>query len=247
MKAMILAAGLGTRLRPLTEKIPKPLIPLAGKPLIVWNLLLLRQHGIKDVMINLHYLGQLIEQELGDGSQWGLCIRYSPEPVLLGTGGGIKNVESFFEGESLLILNGDTVIDLDLTKVMAEHSARGGVATMVLREDPEVDRWGVVETTADHRVVRINGRGRTSPPLESQLLRYMFAGVHIVDYRVLRHCPSGQPSSIIDGYVAELEQNSVVHGHLTTGYWSDIGTLERYTQAQGDFDAGRIDLLSRLV
>ena len=247
MKAMILAAGLGTRLRPLTEKIPKPLLPLAGQPLIVWNLLLLRQHGIKDVMINLHYLGHLIEQELGDGSEWGLGIRYSSEPVILGTGGGIKNIESFFEGESLLILNGDTVIDLNLTEVMAQHVARGGVATMVLREDPEVERWGVVETTADHQVRTINGRGWMAHNPESQLLRYMFAGVHVVDHRLLSHCPSGEPSSIIDGYVAELEHHSLVHGYVTTGYWSDIGTLERYTQAQGDFDAGRIDLLSRVV
>ena len=247
MKAMILAAGLGTRLRPLTEKIPKPLLPLAGQPLIVWNLLLLRQHGIKEVMINLHYLGHLIEQELGDGSSLGLCIRYSSEPVLLGTGGGIKNIESFFEGESLLVLNGDTVIDLDLSEVLSQHVARGGVATMVLREDPEVERWGVVEATADHRVMTINGQGKTSPHPESPLLRYMFAGVHVVDHELLRHCPSGQFSSIIDGYVAELEQNSLVHGYVAAGYWSDIGTLERYTQAQGDFEAGRIDLLSRLV
>ena len=247
MKAMILAAGLGTRLRPLTKKIPKPLLPLAGQPLIVWNLLLLRQHGIKDVMINLHYLGHLIEEELGDGSQWGLCIRYSSEPVILGTGGGIKNIESFFEGESLLVLNGDTVIDLDLTEVMAQHVARGGVATMVLREDPEVERWGVVETTADYLVRTINGRGWTAHNPESQFLRYMFAGVHIVNHRLLCHCPSGQPSSVIDAYVAELEQHSLVHGYVTAGYWSDIGTLERYTLAQGDFDAGRIELLSRLV
>ena len=130
---------------------------------------------------------------------------------------------------------------------MAQHAARDVVATMVLRDDPEVERWGVVETAADHRVMTINGRGWTSPNSDSRLLRYMFAGVHVLDHQLLRHCPSGQPSSIIDGYVAELEQNSLVHGYVTAGYWSDIGTLERYTQAQGDFEAGRIDLLSRLV
>ena len=96
MKAMILAAGLGTRLRPLTNTIPKPLLPVGGTPLIVWNLLLLKRHGFHQVVINLHHLGPLIEQALGDGSKFGLRIIYSREPVILGTGGGIKQVESLF-------------------------------------------------------------------------------------------------------------------------------------------------------
>lgn len=247
MKAMILAAGLGTRLRPLTEKIPKPLLPLAGKPLIVWNLLLLRRHGIKHVMINLHYLGHLIEQELGDGSQWDMCIQYSSEPVILGTGGGIKKVESFFETEPFVVLNGDTIVDLNVTDVVSHHVSQGCVATMVLREDPKPERWGVVETTADHRVMAINGRGWTAHHSNPHLLRYMFAGVHVIDSRLLRHCPSGQPSSIIDAYVAELERRSVVYGYVTTGYWSDIGTPDRYAQAQRDVEAGCISLSSRIV
>ncbi|HWC50736.1 MAG TPA: sugar phosphate nucleotidyltransferase, partial [Nitrospira sp.] len=90
MKAMILAAGLGTRLRPLTNAIPKPLLPIAGTPLIVWNLLLLKRHGFQDVIINLHHLGPMIEQALGNGSKYGMRIYYSHEPVILGTGGGIK-------------------------------------------------------------------------------------------------------------------------------------------------------------
>ena len=93
---MILAAGLGTRLRPLTNTIPKPLLPIAGTPLIVWNLLLLKRHGIHDVVINLHPLGPMIEQALGNGSRYGLKIYYSHEPVILGTGGGIKQAECHF-------------------------------------------------------------------------------------------------------------------------------------------------------
>jgi NDP-sugar pyrophosphorylase family protein len=103
MKAMILAAGLGTRLRPLTDSLPKPLLPVAGTPLIVWNLLLLRKHGIHDVLVNLHYLGDLIEKELGDGSKWGMSLTYSHEWTLLGTGGGIKQAQSFFGEEPFLV------------------------------------------------------------------------------------------------------------------------------------------------
>jgi len=245
MKAMILAAGLGTRLRPLTENLPKPLLPLAGTPIIVWNLLLLRQHGFKEVMINLHHLGHMIEQKLGDGSPWGIRIHYSIEPTMLGTGGGIKAVESFFGGEPLLVMNGDTLIELDLTALVDQHLARGGVATMVLREDPEVERWGVVETTLDHRVLTINGQGWMPRPSDPQILRYMFAGVHVIHPRLLGHCPPGRPSSIIDGYVAELEGGSFIQGFIAKGYWSDIGTEERLARARQDVEAGLISLPSK--
>src|SRR5579883_2046619 len=111
MRAIILAAGLGTRLRPLTNNLPKPLLPIAGAPLIVWNLLLLRRHGVTEVIVNLHHLGHLIEQELGDGSRFGMTLAYSHEPVILGTGGGIKQAEPFFKGEPFLVLNGDTLLE----------------------------------------------------------------------------------------------------------------------------------------
>ena len=239
---MILAAGLGTRLRPLTDHIPKTLLPVGGAPIIVWNLLLLRRHGVKEVMINLHHLGHMIKQRLGDGSQWGIHIQYSLEPNLLGTGGGIKAVESFFEGGSFLVMNGDTLIELDLTELVECHRSRSGVATMVLREDPEVERWGVIETTRNHRVVTINGRGRRPLSSDPPPLHYMFAGVHVIQPQLLRHCPPGKPSSIIDAYVAELENGAVVQGYVAKGYWSDIGTEERLARAHQDVEAGLFSL-----
>jgi NDP-sugar pyrophosphorylase family protein len=242
MKAMILAAGLGTRLRPLTEKIPKPLLLVGGTPIIMRNLLLLRQHGIKDVMINLHHLGHMIEQALGDGSQWGMRIQYSVEPIILGTGGGIKAVEMFFEGEPFLVMNGDTLIELDLTELLEQHRTRGGVATMVLREDVAVERWGVIETSLDHRVLTILGRGQKPLSFNHPLLRFMFAGVHVINPQLLRHCPLGMPSSIIEGYIAELEGGALIQGFIAKGYWSDIGTEERLLQAQRDVEAGRISI-----
>lgn len=241
---MILAAGLGTRLRPRTETIPKPLLPVGGIPLIVWNLSLLRQHGIKDVMINLYHLGHMIERTLGDGSQWGMRIQYSVEPIILGTGGGIKAVESFFEGDPFLVMNGDTLIELNLTELLERHRSRGGMATMVLREDPEVERWGVVETTRDHRVLTILGRGRKSLPSNAPTFRYMFAGAHVIHPRLVRHCLPGEPSSIIDAYVAELEYGGMIQGFIAKGYWSDIGTEERLAQAHRDVEAGLISLPS---
>lgn len=242
MRAMILAAGLGTRLRPLTDALPKPLLPIAGRPLIVWNLLLLRRYGITDVIINLHHLGHLIEQALGDGSPFGMRIVYSKEPVLLGTGGGLKQAESFFGGEPCVVLNGDTLFDMNLDDLAAVHRQRCAVATMAVRADPEPERWGAVEVDATHHVVRINGRGKNP---EGRTEKRMFAGVHLMHPRLLVDVPAGRDSSIIEAYVRAIQAGETIAGCELSGYWSDIGTPERYAQAQRDAEAGLINLASR--
>lgn len=242
MKAMILAAGLGTRLRPLTDTVPKPLLPVAGLPLIAWNLLLLRQHGITEVIVNLHHLGDLIEREISDGSRFGLRITYSQEPVILGTGGGIKQAELFFGSEPFLVLNGDTLLDLDLGALIRFHQDRNPLATMVLRQDPDVEQWGVVELDGDRRVVSITGRGkRPSVPTD----RRMFAGVHVMHPRLLGEVPRGRASSIIDAYVAAIEGGETILGYDMGGYWSDVGTPARYAQVQRDAEHGVINLAER--
>lgn len=242
MKAMILAAGLGTRLRPLTNTIPKPLLPVAGMPLIVWNLLLLKRHGFHQVVINLHYLGPMIEQALGDGSKFGMRIIYSHEPVILGTGGGIKKAEPYFSGEPVLILNADTLFELDLEALWAFHRSRGAAATLVLREDTDAERWGLVEVGDHDQIVRITGRGRTEA---SAVARRMFAGIHILHPRLLQQVPKGVASSVIDPYVAAIERGEPILGYDLHGYWSDIGTTERYTQAEHDARTGLIRLEAR--
>ena len=177
MKAMILAAGFGTRLRPLTDVTPKPLLPVAGTPMIVWNLLLLKRHGIQDVVINLHHLGAMIEQALGGGARFGMRITYSHEPVILGTGGGIKQAENSFGGEPVLVLNGDTLFELNLTSLLAFHQERDAAATLVLRHDPEAARWGLVEVTDQAQVMRITGRGRSlsTPTTRADVCRYPYS------------------------------------------------------------------------
>ncbi len=241
---MILAAGLGTRLRPLTDTMPKPLLPVGGMPILVWNLLLLRAGGIREVIINLHYLGSMIEEALGDGSSWNMKISYSHEPELLGTGGGLKAAERFFEGESFLVMNGDTLIDLDLPAFLNFHCAQGGVASLVLRDDPRAAQWGAVETDLDGRIFRINGRGREEGRSNSAVTLRMFAGVHILHPQLFRDEPVGKPFSIIDSYTRTLSEGSRIFGFVHAGYWSDIGTLERYSQAQADLEAGLIALPS---
>jgi NDP-sugar pyrophosphorylase family protein len=239
---MILAAGFGTRLRPLTNTIPKPLLPVAGRPLVLWNLLLLRQHGVREVVLNLHHLGHLIEKELGDGSRWGMRVTYSPEPVILGTGGGLKQAEPLFKGEAFLVMNGDTLLDLDVGALIRFHHERRALATMVVRDDPDVDAWGALELDHDHAIARINGQGR--PPAGPSIKR-MFAGVHVMHPRLLADVAAGKVSSIIDPYVRAIQRGEPVVGFTMRGYWSDVGTPERYAQAQREAEAGMIDLASR--
>ena len=239
---MILAAGLGTRLRPLTNTIPKPLLPIAGTPLIVWNLLLLKRHGFHQVVINLHYLGPMIEQALGDGSKFGMRIIYSHEPIILGTGGGIKKAEPYFSGEPVLILNADTLVELDLEALRDFHRSRGAAATLALREDQDAERWGLVEVGEQDRILRITGRGVREA---TTIAQRMFAGIHILHPRLLQQVPKGVVSSIIDPYVAAIERGEPVLGYDLHGYWSDIGTAERYTQAEHDARSGRIRLEER--
>lgn len=240
MKAMILAAGLGTRLRPLTNTIPKPLLPVAETPLIIWNLLLLRAYGIRDVIINLHYLGNMIEDAIGDGSRWDIQVRYSHEPTLLGTGGGLKAAEWFFEQHPFLVINGDTLIELDVQALVEFHRTHGGVATLVLRDDPQAVQWGAVESDAQNRIFRINGRGMSQGELTGPLVQRMFAGVHILQPSILHDAPANSPFSIIDSYTNELARGSKIFGFLHAGYWSDIGTVARYAQAQVDAETGVI-------
>ncbi|MDH3503286.1 MAG: NDP-sugar synthase [Nitrospirota bacterium] len=237
---MILAAGLGTRLRPLTNTIPKPLLSVGGTPLIVWNLLLLRACGIRDVIINLHYLGNVIEEAIGDGSRWNMQVRYSPEPTLLGTGGGLKAAEWFFEQQPFLVMNGDTLIELDVKALIEFHQTHGGVATLVLRDDPQAAQWGAVESDAHNRILRINGRGMRQADLTGPLVERMFAGVHILHPSLLHDAPTETPFSIIDSYTNELARGSKIFGFLHAAYWSDIGTVARYAQAQADAEAGVI-------
>ena len=242
MKAMILAAGLGTRLRPLTDVTPKPLLPVAGTPMIVWNLLLLKRHAIREVVINLHHLGAMIPQALGDGTAFGMKIIYSHEPIILGTGGGIKQAEPYFNGEPVLILNGDTLFELDLGELMAFHREQRAAATLVVRQDHEAARWGLVEVTERAEVVRITGRGRSEP---APTAGRMFAGIHILHPRLLGSLPVGKESSIIDAYVQGIQEGERIMGYDFDGFWSDVGTPERYAQVERDAAAGLLKLSAR--
>ena len=248
MKAMILAAGYGTRLRPLTLSLPKPLLLVGGRPLLVWNLMLLKQHGITEALINLHYRGDQIVEALGDGSRYGMRLAYSHEPVILGTGGGIQQAQSYFENRPFLVLNGDTISDCDLTALIETHRAAQALATLAVREDPRAVDWGAVMVDADSRIVQIKGEpavaqrgaaGRMDAPAS-----YMFAGAHVLEPGVVEAIPPG-PGSIIDVYIELLRGGRLLTGYRMSGYWSDIGTPERYAAAEQDVSNGLLALAKK--
>lgn len=239
MKAMILAAGMGTRLRPITNDIPKSIIPIEDKTLIEYLLLLLKRYGIKDIIINLHHLGNKIEEVLGDGSRWGIRISYSKEDIILGTGGGIKKAQAFFGDSTFIVINGDILVDLDLRDLIGFHQKMGGITTMVLRKNDNPDLYSSVKIEQNRRIRQILDRpGWSGKDLNS----YMFTGIHLIEPRIFKYLPDDKYYSIIDAYMDMISSGEELYGYIMEGPWFEIGTLERYRKIKVDYGEGLIKL-----
>jgi NDP-sugar pyrophosphorylase family protein len=242
MRAMILAAGFGTRLRPLTNTVPKALIPVAGRPLIEYNLLLLKAYGIKDVVINLHHLGGKIREALGDGSTYGLRIIYSPEDPILESGGGIKNAQRYLDGQTFIVVNCDTIIDIDLNVLVAAHRQTGSVGTLVLRPDPQAASYGLLETDPSGRLRRIRGEPAELEVKET-LTQFMFTGCQVLEPRVFEFMPEVKPfSTTRETYVMMLRANEPLYGFVHTGMWMTVDDAEAMTRATQAIVSGELRL-----
>ena len=238
MKAMILAAGLGTRLRPWTEQTPKPLLPLAGRPMILYPLAFLRRHGIREVIINTHLQPDQWRQALGDGSKLGLQITFSPEPVLLETGGGIKNAENFFSGETVVVLNADTLIEVDLAKVLDAHRRFRPAATLVLKRVPNAAEFSAVLADPEGRIRQMRGEPRISDA--AGLRAFTFTGLQILEPAVLDVLPAGRPADLVqEGYLPLLQAGREIRAFFMEGYWKSLDTADRIREAEADLQAGR--------
>jgi len=231
-RAMLLAAGLGTRLRPLTFSTPKPLIDIGGVGLIEHQLAYLASHGISEVIVNLHHLGRQITDRVGDGSRFGLLVRYSKEPRILGTGGGIKKAEGFFKGEPFVALNSDALIDADVKALIEAHLESSSVATMVVKELTGGDPYNPVEIDEDGAV-----RGFSSG-------RHFYTGLQILGKEMLDALPpAGSPACLIkDGYEKIIGAGLPVKSFLHRGYFNDLGTFERLEKARADVASGAFKL-----
>jgi NDP-sugar pyrophosphorylase family protein len=230
MKAMILAAGLGTRMRPLTEHCPKPLLPLLLEPILGHLLTQLQHYGIREVVMNLHHQADQLARWLGDGSRWGMHMTLSVEEELLGTAGALKRVEALFHEAPFLVVNADVLMDVDLHALWHWHCARQAMVTMVLRPDAAARSYGPVLVDDTARVQLINGRPTTHQPATGE--ETIFTGMQVVDPRVLaRIPPDGFCTTTGEVYPALLADQQAVYGYRYTGYWMDIGVPERYRAA----------------
>jgi mannose-1-phosphate guanylyltransferase len=245
MKAMVFAAGEGQRLRPITEKTPKPLVQVAGRPMIDYPLLLLRHYGAKEIIINLHHLGDQVENYLGDGARFGLKICYSRESELLDTGGGLLKAKRFFENATFIVINTDVLIDLPLAQVLELHRRNQAAATLVLRPDPEADRYGSMDIAADGRICRfLNATMPAAPSPARHTL--MFTGVQILEPSIFDYMPavtgSEKFSTTKDVYPKMLLASERLFGYRFDGFWRDLGTAERIQEAERSLRLGQAKL-----
>jgi len=242
MRAMILAAGFGTRLRPLTNTVPKALVPVAGRPLIEYNLLLLKAYGIEEVVINLHHLGGKIRETLGDGSAYGLRIMYSPEDPILESGGGIKKAQPFLDGGTFLVLNCDTIIDIDLSALITAHRQTQSVATLVLRSDPKAASYGLLETDPGNRLRRIRGEP-AEVEVKETLSQYMFTGCQVLEPRVFDFMPAVKPfSTTRETYVSMLRADEPLYCFIHHGLWMTVDDTDAMIRATQAIVSGQVRL-----
>lgn len=237
-----MAAGFGTRLGELTEQRPKPMLPVCGAPLVRWAALWLRSQGIRELVINLHHRGEQIEAELGDGAALGLAIVYSREDgEILGTGGGLRRARSLLDdghGTPIVAMNGKVILDLELAPVLALHRARAAEATMVLRADPEAERWGSLRTDADGQVTHL--LGKPGPGAMAGGPALMFTGVQVLEPRFLDRIPAeGQQCVVRTAYSQLHAEGGSFAGFVTADYWWEHSTVERYLQGVANVIEGR--------
>ena len=223
MRAIVLSAGYGTRLWPLTEDRTKPAIPILGKPLVGYVAEYLAGYGIDEIVVNLHHRPESVRRALGDGSRFGVKLHYVEEPAILGTSGALDNTREFFERDTFVAINGKIITDIDLNAALETHRKANAIATLVLLPNTRRERFSVVEIE-DGRVKRFGGM-----PIESDNEPLMFTGIQILEPRIFEYIPRGVFShSTTDVYPQAIANGEVVATHVASGKWRELSTLKRY-------------------
>lgn len=238
MKAMILAAGVGSRLDPLTRNVPKPLVPILNRPVMEYLIELLKKHGFDEIMVNLHYLGNQIESYFGDGSRFGVKIHWSHEDQLWGDAGSVKRVEDFFKDDTFIVIGGDDLTDMDLTKLVKTHRDKGALSTIALSLVDDPSEYGIVLMNEDSRITRFLEK----PKGEVIFSNTANTGVYVFQPEIFELIPRGM--FYLFGkqvFPLLLEQRLPVYGHLTAAYWKDVGNLAVYKDTHKDVLQGRVN------
>ncbi len=245
MKAMILAAGFGTRLFPLTIDRTKPAIPFLGKPLVGYVAEYVAKFGFTDVVVNLHHQPESVKKALGGGEKFGVKIQYTlEEPKILGTAGALDNARRYLENETFLIVNGKIITDIDISAALETHRNSGALATMVLKPNPKRERFTIVETEGNlvtgfgdfpeqDSGFRIQDSGLETQKIQNPKSKIqnplMFTGIHILEPRVFDYIPRGVYSDIVPTfYRPAIAGGEKIVAHITTGNWFELSTIPRY-------------------
>lgn len=242
MRAMILAAGYGTRLWPLTEDRTKPAIPFLGRPLVGYVAEYLSRHGFSDVVVNLHHRPESVREALGDGSRFNVRLFYVEEKEILGTSGALDNARHLLEKDTFIVVNGKIVTDINLTEALAAHRREGALATLVLLPNPGRERFSVVHTEGG----LITGFGGMPEPLpasdnagdkafedinDEADVPLMFTGIQILEPRIFDYIPRGVFShSTTDVYPQAIARGERIVAHVARGMWHELSTIERYLE-----------------
>ena len=231
MRAIILSAGYGTRLWPLTEDRTKPAIPILGKPLVGYVAEYVARYGFDEVVVNLHHRPESVRAALGDGSQFGVKLHYVEEPVILGTSGALDNTRDFFAHETFLSINGKLITDIDLHAALETHRKMEALATLVLLPNTKRERFSVVEVS-EGRVAGFGGMPDSSDPNDPRVggpTPLMFTGITVLEPRILEYIPRGVFShSVTDVYPQAMAQGETIAAHIASGIWRELSTLKRY-------------------
>ncbi len=230
MKAVIMAGGEGTRLRPLTSNQPKPMLPMANIPMMEHVVNLLRQHGFEDIVVTVAFMANAIRTYFGDGSEFGVRMVYATESTPLGTAGSVRNARDELD-ERFLVISGDVLTDIDLTQVVDFHEQKGGIATLALKAVDNPLEFGIVITDEDGAIDRF---------LEKPTWGQVFSdtintGIYVLEPEIFDFIPEGQPVDFSgESFPEALAAGKELYGYVADGYWEDVGTLEAYLQSHQD-------------
>ena len=228
MKAVIIAGGLGTRLRPLTYNIPKSIVPVINRPFVLHQLELLKNHGITEIILNLHYLSEDIKNIFDEGKKFGVKVYYSIEEKPLGTAGAVKNAEEFFSEEPMLVFNGDILTDVNLKEIIDFHYKKKAKVTLTLTRVEDPTTYGLIVTDEGGRVKRFIEK----PSWEQVTVNTINAGIYVLDPAIFKNVPKGVEYSFERQlYPSLLEKGEPIYGFVSSAYWIDIGSPQKYMQA----------------
>lgn len=240
MKAMVLAAGFGTRLQPLTRILPKPMFPVLGRPLLSHTFDLLRSANISEAAINIHHLPNCIIDYFKKEKP-PLNLHFSREEKILGTAGGIKKMQSFLEGGPFILINSDIITDIDLNLVIDFHKKKNSKLTLVVKQDSSPEQYDPIEVCENGRIVHFVGA--SSMDLPDNTTRVMFTGIQIMEPEIFERIPPGQFYRTTEDLFPQMVEDGVpIYGYLYDGYWKDMGNRECYLQVNADALDGKVQL-----